>query len=59
MMNCVLKFLILFLPQKKSDMEQGRGLSIDYDVVVNKHYGEINVESTSGVGTTFAVRLPV
>jgi signal transduction histidine kinase len=28
-------------------------------VIVDKHAGTINVESTPGVGTTFIIRLPL
>jgi two-component system, NtrC family, sensor kinase len=37
----------------------GLGLSISYDIVVNKHKGQILVDSVVGQGTTFTIRLPV
>ena len=37
----------------------GQGLSLVHSVVVEKHAGSINVESTVGVGTTFVIRLPL
>jgi two-component system, NtrC family, sensor kinase len=37
----------------------GLGLSIAYDVITNKHYGEIKVDSEVGVGTTFTIRIPI
>lgn len=37
----------------------GLGLSISYDIVVNRHNGEIFVESTPGAGTKFTVKLPL
>lgn len=36
----------------------GLGLSISYDIIVNRHKGDIKVESELGVGTTFILRLP-
>lgn len=36
----------------------GLGLSISYDIIVNKHGGEMLVNSTPGKGTTFTVKLP-
>lgn len=37
----------------------GLGLSISYDIIVNKHYGDIRVQSTPGEGTEFHITLPV
>jgi two-component system NtrC family sensor kinase len=36
----------------------GLGLSIAYDIIVNKHAGQIKVESELGAGTTFTLILP-
>jgi two-component system NtrC family sensor kinase len=36
----------------------GLGLAISYDIIVNKHHGDITVKSETGKGTTFTVRLP-
>ncbi len=36
----------------------GLGLSVTYGII-NRHGGEISVESSPGVGTTFCVRLPM
>ncbi len=37
----------------------GQGLAIVYSVIVDKHHGEIEVESTPGEGTTFNIKLPL
>lgn len=36
----------------------GLGLSISYDIIVNKHLGELSVNSEVGKGTTFLFKLP-
>jgi two-component system NtrC family sensor kinase len=36
----------------------GLGLAISYDIVVNKHHGDIGVKSVVGKGTTFTIKLP-
>ncbi len=36
----------------------GLGLSIGYDII-QKHHGELSVESELGVGTTFTIKLPI
>ena len=36
----------------------GQGLALVHSVIVDKHGGEIRVESEVGVGTTFVIRLP-
>ncbi|MEK6642283.1 MAG: PAS domain S-box protein [Planctomycetota bacterium] len=48
-----------FFTTKEVGKGTGQGLAISRDVVVNKHGGSLDVESTSGVGTTFVIRLPV
>ncbi len=47
-----------FFTTKEVGRGTGQGLAISYDVVVNKHGGEIDVKSEVGKGTTFFVRLP-
>lgn len=47
-----------FFTTKEVGKGSGQGLAISHDIVVNKHHGTIQVESTPGKGTTFVVRLP-
>ena len=37
----------------------GQGLTIAYDLVVNKHKGELTFTSKAGCGTTFTIKLPL
>lgn len=37
----------------------GLGLNICYDIIVNKHNGDLRVESSNDVGTRFIIRLPL
>lgn len=37
----------------------GLGLSISYDIIVNSHHGEIEVDSTPGEGTKISLRFPI
>jgi PAS domain S-box-containing protein len=48
-----------FFTTKPVGKGTGLGLSISYDIVVNKHKGQILVESAAGQGTTFTIRLPI
>lgn len=35
------------------------GLRVSYDIVANKHNGELFAESTVGEGTKFTIKLPI
>ncbi len=37
----------------------GLGLAISYQIVVDRHHGELNCSSTPGEGTEFAIEIPV
>lgn len=37
----------------------GLGLSTSYDIIVNKHNGELDVESKEGIGSVFTLKLPI
>lgn len=48
-----------FFTTKPVGQGTGLGLSISYDIIVNKHQGEILLESEEGQGSTFIIKLPV
>lgn len=48
-----------FFTTKEVGQGTGLGLSISHDIIVNKHHGMIDVNSTLGVGTQFIIRLPI
>ncbi len=48
-----------FFTTKKVGKGTGQGLAISHDVIVEKHNGTIQVDSTPGEGTTFIIRLPL
>ena len=48
-----------FFTTKPIGQGTGLGLSISYDIIVNKHNGELLVESEAGMGSTFIIKLPV
>ena len=48
-----------FFTTKEVGKGTGQGLAIARSVVVDKHGGDLSVESEAGKGTTFLIRLPV
>lgn len=48
-----------FFTTKPPGKGTGLGLSVSYDIVVNKHKGQLSVDSRVGEGTTFTVKLPI
>ena len=48
-----------FFTTKAVGKGTGQGLAIAYKTVVDQHKGQLSVDSTPGVGSTFSIRLPV
>lgn len=48
-----------FFTTKPPGKGTGLGLSVSYDIIVNKHQGQISVESEENRGAKFTVRLPL
>ena len=48
-----------FFTTKEPGKGTGLGLNIAYNTIVNKHNGDISVESTLGEGTVFTIKLPI
>jgi two-component system, NtrC family, sensor kinase len=48
-----------FFTTKDVGVGSGQGLAIARSVIVDKHDGELNVETEVGKGTTFIIRLPL
>jgi two-component system, NtrC family, sensor kinase len=47
-----------FFTTKPTGVGTGLGLSISYEIIKNKHKGEINIESTQGLGAKVTIKLP-
>lgn len=47
-----------FFTAKEEGKGTGLGLSIAYEII-NKHHGDIAIDSKPGIGTTFTIRIPV
>lgn len=48
-----------FFTTKPAGRGTGLGLSVSYDIIVNKHNGKLLVDSTVGEGTKFTIKLPI
>lgn len=48
-----------FFTTKAVGKGTGQGLALAYDVIVRKHGGRLDVESTPGIGSTFSLYLPL
>ena len=48
-----------FFTTKPVGKGTGLGLSVSYDLIVNKHKGELLVDSTVGKGSKFTIKLPI
>jgi PAS domain S-box-containing protein len=48
-----------FFTTKPAGKGTGLGLSVSYDIIVNKHKGQLSVESKEGQGTKFTIKLPL
>lgn len=48
----------LFFTTKEVGVGTGQGLSIAYDIIVNKHNGKLDFNSSVGEGTSFRIILP-
>jgi len=48
-----------FFTTRPAGRGTGLGLSVSYDIIVNKHNGKLLVDSTVGEGTKFTIKLPI
>lgn len=48
-----------FFTTKEVGKGTGQGLAIAHDIIVDKHQGNITLDSEVGVGTTFTLKLPI
>ena len=48
-----------FFTTKEVGKGTGQGLSIAYNIIVDKHGGTLDVQSEVGKGTCFVIRLPL
>ncbi len=48
-----------FFTTKPAGKGTGLGLNLSYDIVVNKHKGQLLVDSQADNGTTFTIKIPV
>lgn len=48
-----------FFTTKPAGKGTGLGLNVSYDIVVNKHKGQLLVDSQVGQGTTFTIKIPI
>ncbi|MGB7056940.1 MAG: ATP-binding protein, partial [Geitlerinemataceae cyanobacterium] len=48
-----------FFTTKPIGKGTGLGLSISYQIIVDRHGGKLTCQSTPGVGTEFAIEIPV
>jgi signal transduction histidine kinase len=48
-----------FFTTKPLGQGTGLGMSVSYDIIVNKHNGKLLVDSSVGKGTKFTIRLPL
>lgn len=53
------QIFVPFFTTKEVGNGTGLGMSIAYDIITNKHSGEINFISEYGMGTTFKIKLPI
>ena len=54
-----LRIFETFFTTKPVGEGTGLGLSMSYDIIVNKHNGELSVESKEGIGSIFTIKLPI